>query len=190
MPTLILRSDPEIGFRSALSARVLQAAFPLVNRLQFSSPDVQFATKAISKPTKIMIPTHHGDVGALLYTPTDKDIAASLATRQPPPVHLITHGGGFIVRVPLQEDNVARFLASEVGAYVVVPDFDTAPTVRHPISEQQAYDSFVWVHENGERHGWDGDRLSVGGPSSGSQVAFGVAPGDRRRRLPPRRRQL
>jgi acetyl esterase len=89
-------------------------------------------------------------------------------------VHLLTHGGGFIIRVPEQEDNVARYIASEVGAYVVAPDFDTAPKVIHPVSEQQAYDAFVWVHENGERFGWDGDRLSVGGPSAGTQVAFTV----------------
>ncbi len=35
-------------------------------------------------------------------------------------------------------------------------------------------DAFVWVHENGERFGWDGERVSIGGSSSGSQVAFAV----------------
>ena len=78
------------------------------------------------------------------------------------------------MRRPGQEDNVARYVASELGAYVVLPDFDTAPTVVHPVSEQQAYDAFVWVHENGERYGWDGDRLSIGGASAGTQVAFAV----------------
>lgn len=170
----MLRSDPAIRFRHALAARVTQAIFPLVHRLQFSSPDVQFATKPIAEPVTITIPTRHGDVRALLYRPADEDIAASLLAGRRPPVHLITHGGAFIVRVPVQEDNVARYVASEIGAYVVVPDFDTAPNVRHPVSEQQAYDVFVWVHENGERHGWDGERVSVGGASSGSQVAFSV----------------
>jgi acetyl esterase len=89
-------------------------------------------------------------------------------------VHFITHGGAFIIRRPQQEDNVARYIASELGAYVVLPDFDTAPTVIHPVSAQQAYDALVWVHENGERYGWDGDRLSIGGASAGTQVAFSV----------------
>ena len=44
-----------------------------------------------------------------------------------PPVHFITHGGGFIIRMPEREDNVARYLASELGVYVVIPDFDSAP---------------------------------------------------------------
>jgi acetyl esterase len=170
----MLRSDPEISFRAAFSARLMQAAFPLQFRLQWSSPEVQFATKPIADPAKLTIPTRHGDVQALLYRPIDDDIAAIRAGGQQPPVHLITHGGGFIVRMPEQEDNVARYIASEIGAYVVVPDFDTAPKVRHPVSEQQAYDVFVWIHEHGHVHGWDADRLSVGGPSSGGQVAFSV----------------
>jgi acetyl esterase len=170
----MFRADPAIDTRSALSARLLQAAFPVGFRLVLSSPDVQFATKPIAKPRTITIPTRHGDVRALVYSPTDADIAVARAAGQRPPVHLITHGGAFIIRRPQQEDNVARYIASEVGAYVVLPDFDTAPTVRHPISEQQAYDSFVWVHEHGEQNGWDGERVSIGGSSSGSQVAFGV----------------
>jgi acetyl esterase len=170
----MLGSDPAIDFRSALSARAMQAVYPFVRWRTYSSPEVQFATKQIAKPSRITIPTRHGDIDALEYRPTDEDIAASLLAGRRPPAHLITRGGAFIVRVPEQEDNVARYLASEVGAYVVVPDFDTAPTVIHPVSEHQAYDAFVWVHENGERHGWDGERVSVGGASSGSQVAFSV----------------
>jgi acetyl esterase len=170
----VFRSDPAIKTRHAAAARAMQAVFPFIFWRSYSSPDVQFATKSIADPDEITIPTRHGDIRALVYRPTDADIAATRAAGQRPPVHFVTHGGGFIVRRPEQEDNVARYLASEVGAYVVLPDFDTAPTVIHPVSEQQAYDAFVWVHENGDRNGWDGDRLSVGGASAGTQVAFSV----------------
>jgi hypothetical protein len=156
----MLRSDRAISFRPARSAPALQATFPLFLRLRMSSPDAQFATKDIAKPENIAIPTRHGEIQALLYKPTAADIAATRAAGQCPPVHFITHGGAFIVRVPEQEDNVARYLASELRAYVVIPDFDTAPTVGHPVSEQQAYDAFVWVHENGDRYGWDGERTA------------------------------
>ena len=170
----MLRSDPAIAFRPSLTARAFQAVFPIFQRLQLSSPKVQFATKPIAKPTKITIPTRHGDIAALLYSPTDADIAATRAAGQRPPVHFITHGGAFIIRRPSQEDNVARYVASELSAYVVIPDFDTAPTVRHPVSEQQAYDAFNWVHDNGAQFGWDGERISIGGSSAGTQVAFAV----------------
>jgi acetyl esterase len=170
----MLRSDPAISTRAALQARAMQAVFPFVFWRSYSSPAVQFATKQIAEPTKITIPTRHGEIEALVYKPTDADIERALAAGARPPAHFITHGGGFIVRRPQQEDNVARYVASVLGAYVVLPDFDTAPTVVHPVSEQQAYDAFVWVHEHAEENGWDGERLSIGGASAGTQVAFSV----------------
>jgi acetyl esterase len=170
----MFRSDPAIKARHAAAARAVQAAFPLILWRSYSSPDVQFATKDIAEPEKITIPTRHGEIRALVYQPTDEDITASVLAGRRPPVHFITHGGGFIVRRPDQEDNLARYIASEIGAYVVVPDFDTAPTAIHPVSEQQAYDAFIWVHEHGARMGWDGARLSIGGASAGTQVAFSV----------------
>lgn len=170
----MLGSDPAIDARSALSARAFQAVFPLIRRLRYSSPALQFATKPIAKPTTLTIPTRHGAIRTLLHTPTDHNIAAALASGRRPPLHLITHGGGFIIRVPEQEDNVARYIASELGAYVAVPDFDTAPQVRHPVSEHQAYDTYTWLLANADRHDWDRDRVSIGGASAGSQVAFGV----------------
>jgi acetyl esterase len=170
----MLARDPGIALRPALTARAFQAVFPLMFRLQYSSPDVQFATKDIAKPGKLSIPTRHGRIAALLYRPADEDIAAARVAGRRPPLHVITHGGGFIIRLPQQEDNVARYLASELGAYVLLPDFDTAPTVRHPISEQQAFDAYVWARENADGQGWDAERMSIGGASAGTQVAFSV----------------
>jgi acetyl esterase len=154
---------------------MFQLLFPLVFRFQYSSPDVQFATKRIAKPSRIVIPTRHGDVRALVYSPTATDIEASVASGRRPPVHLIAHGGAFIVRFPQSEDNVARYLASEIGAYIVVPDYDTAPQVHFPVSEQQTYDVFRWVHERAAEMGWDGERVSVGGESAGGKLAINVA---------------
>jgi acetyl esterase len=171
----MFRNDPLIDARAARSARMFQALFPLAFRLQYSSPAVRFATKAIARPAKITIPTRHGDVAALVYRPTDADTEQQLASGTRPPVHLITHGGAFIVRVPRQEDNVARYLASEIGAFVVIPDYDTAPKARFPVAEQQTYDVFRWIHENGDRMGWDSERVSVGGPSAGGKFALNVA---------------
>ena len=167
--------DPQIAIGPALSARAFQAVFPLMFRLQYSSPDLQFATKPIARPRQIRVPTRHGPVRTLIYSPTDGDIAAQIAAGRKPPAHLIIHGGGYIIRVPEQEDNVARYLASEVGCYVVIPDYDTAPKVRFPVSEQQTYDVFRWMRAHGGDHGWDTGRMTVGGPSAGGKFALNVA---------------
>lgn len=171
----MFRNDPLIHWRAALSARTFQLLFPIAFRLQYSSPELQFATKKIAKPKRITIPTRHGKLKALVYAPAPEDIAAWLALGRRPPVHLVIHGGAFIVRVPRQEDNVARYLASEVGCYVVIPDYDTAPKVRFPVSEEQTYDAFRWIHASGEANGWDGEHVSVGGPSAGGKFALNVA---------------
>ena len=154
---------------------MFQATYPAVRRLLYSSPKLQFATKPIARPRKVTIPTRHRNLAALVYSPVPVDIERQLTEGVLPPVHLITHGGAFIIRVPEQEDNVARYLASEAGAFVVIPDYDTAPAARFPVSEKETYDAFRWVHENGAAMGWDGDRVSVGGASAGGKLALNVA---------------
>jgi len=160
---------------AAVRAQVFQRVFPLLRALLLASPRLQFTTKPIAAPTTLDVPTRHGRVRTLVYAPTEDDIAAQRAAGQRPPVHLITHGGAFILRSPKQEDNVARYLASEVGCYVLVPDFDSAPQVRFPVQEEECYDVFRWIHEQATEHRWDGDRISVGGASSGGKLALNVA---------------
>ena len=169
------RFDPHISRSAARQARNFQLIYPAMRRLMYASPALQFASKKIASPATIQIPTRHGSLRALVYAPTAQDIAQQKAAGQLPPVHLITHGGAFILRVPEQEDNVARYLASEVGAYVVIPDYDTAPQVVFPTSEEESYDAFRWVHEHGTEFGWDADRLTIGGASAGGKLAINVA---------------
>src|SRR5262249_8303940 len=107
----MLGNDPQIPWRPALSARAFQAIFPVLFRLQYSAPDPQLPPKTTAKPKRIPAPTRHAPVNTLLYPPPAEDIAASAAASRHPPVHLITHGGAFIIRLPRQEDNVARYLA-------------------------------------------------------------------------------
>ena len=77
--------------------------------------------------------------------------------------------------MPEQEDNVARYLASEVGCYVVLPDYDSAPKVRFPVAEEQNYDVFRWMRDHGDDHGWDAGRMTDGGASAGGKFALHVA---------------
>lgn len=170
----LLRADPRIPWRSALLARTIQLLFPIPFYLRYASARFQFARKPIAKPTRMAIPTRHGSVQTLLYSPCADDVVALRQSGRQPPVHLILHGGAFVIRMPEQEDNVARYLASEAGCYVLIPDYDTAPDVLFPVAEQQCYDIFCWIHERAESYGWDGERISVGGASAGSKLAMSV----------------
>ncbi|MFC6431352.1 alpha/beta hydrolase [Nocardiopsis tropica] len=170
-----MKRDPRIAWRHALAARALQLTYPAMNRLLLLPPEVEFATKPIAAPTTVRIPTRHGDIGALVFSPTSEDIESQLADGRSPPVHMLIHGGGFITRYPLGEGNVARYLASELGCYVVMPDYRAAPQVCHPVAGQECYDAYLWVRGSGAARGWDGDRVSVGGPSAGGHLSLGVA---------------
>lgn len=164
------RSTKTIALRPYLRARLQQVAFPLMLRLFLSSPELQFATRKVASPKNILVSTRHGEVRMLIYAPP----AGAPEYEAGPPVHFITHGGGFILRKPEQEDNVARYLASEVGCYVVLPDYHTAPQVQFPVAEEESFDCLEWVRSNAAAQGWDSGNLSVGGGSAGTKFAVSI----------------
>ncbi|KJE24880.1 esterase/lipase [Frankia torreyi] len=159
-----MTTGPTIGLGTRLAARVMRAGFTLVGS---PSKSLRFATQAVADPETVTVPTRHGPVRCLLYRPPT-------GTGPRPPVHVQLHGGAFIVRSPEQDDHVCRYLASDVGAAVLVPDYDTAPKVAYPVAEHQAYDVAAWAHAHGAEQGWDGGRLSVGGYSAGAKLAINV----------------
>ncbi|HCA30336.1 MAG TPA: hypothetical protein DEP23_12605, partial [Ruminococcaceae bacterium] len=131
--------------------------------------------KKISKPKRIEIRTRHGKIPVDVYSPTQEDIERQINKHQKPPVHVIYHGGAYILQYLRDEASVARYLASELGCYVVIPGYTAAPQVQFPVGEEQCYDALKWVHENGNLFGWDTSRISVGGNSTGGKFCFDVA---------------
>jgi acetyl esterase len=89
-----------------------------------------------------------------------------------PPVVMHMHGGGFINRYPEQDRHIARFLAADLQAVIVLPDYDTAPKVRYPVAEEEMVDVARWIRRSGRTHGWDGDRLLLSGVSAGAKLAI------------------
>jgi acetyl esterase/lipase len=145
----------------------------MARRVYFSKAP-PFATKTIADPGVKTVPTRHGGVGCLVYRPSDAAIAAAASGGYRPAAHVQIHDGAFITRVPRQEDSLGRHLASEVGCYVIIPNYDTGPTAKFPVVEEQNYDVFEWVHNHGPGNGWDGERVSVGGSSAGGKFALNV----------------
>jgi acetyl esterase len=125
----------------------------------------------VPEPRTLFIPTRHGRVRALVFRGADlypDDL------RTPAPVVMHLHGGGFINRYPEQDRHIARFLASNLGAAVVLPDYDTAPRVRYPVAEEEMVDVARWIQGSGESHEWDGSRLLLSGVSAGAKLAINV----------------
>ena len=114
---------------------------------------------------EIVIPTRHGQVRAIRYSPpgdpTEKGIYVNF------------HGGGFVMRNPEQDDALCRFIAFHAGVTVLNVDYIPAPESRFPGPVEQAYDAVAWAAS--EERPWQGSRLAVGGQSAGGALAAGAA---------------
>lgn len=140
-----------------------------VTALVASPPEITVTARPLGQPEVVRVPTRHGDVRCFVHRPHP---AAPLAAGGPPPVHVHMHGGGFILTNPSQDDFLAHYIAAEVGAVVVNVDYSTAPQVRFPVAEEQCADVLSWVARSGDRLGWDGDRVGIGGSSAGAKLAL------------------
>lgn len=114
---------------------------------------------------EIVIPTRHGDVTAVQYSPVGGPAGSG--------VHVNLHGGGFVLRHPEQDDALCRFLAARAGVSVLNVDYSVAPQLRAPGAVEQAYDVAVWAAA--PERAWDGTRLAIGGQSAGGNLAAGAS---------------
>lgn len=136
--------------------------------------ELWFATRPVAGPRRIAVPTRDGAVMCLVYEPhPNAPLAGGREGR--PPIHVQIHPGGFFLGIAEQDLHIDSYIASEVGAAVVNPDYSVAPRVQYPTAEEQCYDVVEWVEAHGEDLGWDTSRISVGGTSSGGKLAINVA---------------
>ncbi|WP_371574370.1 alpha/beta hydrolase fold domain-containing protein [Streptomyces sp. NBC_01314] len=118
---------------------------------------------------ELTIPTSFGPARAVLYLPVGTENAP------PPPVHVNFHGGGYVMPQIELDDPLCRCLAAEAGVAVLNVDYVVAPQHPFPAPPRQAFEVVRWVAGHGGAHGWDGERLSVGGQSAGGGLAAAVA---------------
>ena len=161
---------------ASLAARAMQRLTALADRRIASSllgryPEYPRNTRELT------VPTSFGPARAVVYLPgrTPPPTRSRLDPGSAPPVHVNFHGGGYVLPPIELDDPLCRFLAAEAGVAVVNVDYVVAPQHPFPAPPRQAYEIVRWVAEHGAEHGWDGDRLTVGGQSAGGGLAAAVA---------------
>jgi acetyl esterase len=105
-----------------------------------------------------------GDGAALparLYAPT----------REPLPVLLYFHGGGFTIGSIASHDTLCRELSRLAKCAVVSLEYRLAPEHRFPTAVNDAWDALRWLAVRGPELGCDVGRLAVGGDSAGGTLA-------------------
>lgn len=143
----------------------------LGSRVRYTPPIARSLTTAeLPQEASLTIPTRHGALRAVLVRPPASPSRADAR----PPVVMQLHGGGFLNRYPEQDRYLARYLATGLGAAVVLPDYSTAPKARYPVAEEEVYDVARWLQASGAAHGWDGTRLLLSGISAGAKLAINV----------------
>ncbi|PZE64254.1 hypothetical protein DEI83_11970 [Curtobacterium sp. MCBD17_021] len=143
----------------------------LVTRI-IRAPKVELTSRAVPDNEIVHVPTRHGSIRcSITRPPADAPLAANGATS---PVVINTHGGGFVIGNPLQDNHLARGIAGEVGSVVVNVNYSTSPRARFLQALEECFDVLTWVARSGETMGWDGTRIAVTGSSAGGNLALGT----------------
>jgi acetyl esterase len=154
-----------MAVKDRLAARVMQVA---LGRMARPPASLLVAGSDLPTPLSTVVPTEFGPVRIQVYR------AVGSAGGTLPPVYVNFHGLGFIARHPEFDDHICRALVSGTGCVVVNVDYDVAPQRPFPVAPKQAFAVTEWVVRNGREHGWDGDRVALGGQSAGGNLAAGV----------------
>jgi acetyl esterase len=89
----------------------------------------------------------------------------------PLPVLVYMHGGGWAIGNYTLVDSIVRALANRSGCAIFSIDYRRAPENKYPAALEDVYSATHWVLENAGPWGLDPHRISVGGDSSGANLA-------------------
>ena len=93
------------------------------------------------------------------------------AAREPLPVVVYFHGGGWVLGNTRMYDPLCTFLARTVDVVVVSVDYRMAPEFRAPTAVHDSVDSVRWLAEHADSLGGNASRLVVAGDSAGGNLA-------------------
>lgn len=97
-----------------------------------------------------------------IYTPQGKD---------PFPILLFFHGGGFVLGSLDDFDPFCTFLAKGASCIVVSVGYRLAPEHKFPAAVEDTKSALKWIGENAEQIQGDPSRIAVAGDSAGGNLA-------------------
>jgi acetyl esterase len=111
------------------------------------------------------IPSPGGDLGVRIYWPRQT------SAREPLPLVVYFHGGGFAICDLDTHDAIARGFCRGGDAIVVNVDYRRAPEHKFPAAVEDAYAATSWVSAHASELGGDARRIAVAGDSAGGNLA-------------------
>jgi len=113
------------------------------------------------------IPANGANIPVRIYRPDN--------SRQPKPVLVWFHGGGWVIGSLDGADYGCRIMTNASGCVVVSVDYRLAPESKFPTAADDCYAVTKWIAENAAELNVDASRLAVGGDSAGGNLATVVA---------------
>jgi acetyl esterase len=92
----------------------------------------------------------------------------------PFPILIFIHGAGWVAGNLDTHDNVCRCLSSRANCVVVSIDYRLAPESKFPIPVEESYQVYEWILKNADLLNVDPERITIGGDSSGGNIAAAV----------------
>ena len=108
------------------------------------------------------IPGPNGEVPVRIYTPEGKE---------PFPILLFFHGGGWVVGNLDTHDCACRLLCKCAQCVVIAVDYRLSPENKFPAAIEDAYAVLKWASENGNTLKGNHHRIAVAGDSAGGNIA-------------------
>ncbi|MEA2684468.1 MAG: acetyl esterase [Chloroflexota bacterium] len=133
-----------------------RAQFELINNFG------DLPREPVAEVVDLASPGPAGEIPVRLYRP---EVAA------PPPLLVYFHGGGWTIGGLESYDRVCRALCRRSGCAVASVDYRLAPEHKFPAAVDDALAATAWLAANGDRLGYAGQRLAVGGDSAGGNLA-------------------
>ncbi|MFB6453063.1 alpha/beta hydrolase [Bradyrhizobium tunisiense] len=135
-----------------------------------SSPLLDVDPPSLSYERRLSLPTRDGAmIEARLYA------NEAPSGRDPMPVLLYMHGGGFVVGSLDSHQPLCRGLAEDGGAAVLSVGYRLAPEHKFPTAFEDVVDALSWIGREGHAMGLDARRVAVGGDSAGGTLAAALA---------------
>ena len=106
------------------------------------------------------------------------------ATREPLPLIIYYHGGGWVIADLDVYDAAPRAMAKDLNAVVVSVEYRHAPEFKFPAQHNDSIAAYRWALANARGWGADVNRMAFAGESAGGNLAINTAIAARNQRLP------
>ncbi|WLR43133.1 alpha/beta hydrolase fold domain-containing protein [Bacillus carboniphilus] len=87
------------------------------------------------------------------------------------PVMVYFHGGGWVLGDLNSSNTFCQYLSEKAQCIIVSVDYRLAPEHKYPAALEDAMDAVLWIYEHIHEFNGDKERLSIGGDSSGANIA-------------------